>query len=804
MRPTSRRLTLVLLAASLAAACARGARVAPATRPSERPFPAIQDYSAGASRLTSDLAASFKARDASAFDRILAPGVVLKGAALAASAPFVSPSGLRVERFVVSQAQVTGSAVKSELMARREKFQGVVISTVRIAGVEGSGARRTLRIHSSFAGIAPDGSRRQDESWWRWEVEGKPPTSAPPSGAAAEAPGTGNAAAKSAAPASSWDWTVVSMTEERRTIVTCPQPLLRQLYPTGDAGDWISDSELDAAYNNTPIPGDHDTGGVAVLDDCVNGGPCLLFGSGMGLGVLSRGRLSDEGPFEDRAELLGLKNTFGEAKAILTGDFNNDGIPDLLVTFDRVPCRLWKGRRLLQEVGEDRHRVETLNFEDVTAGSGLQGLEGPYRGAAALDADRDGRLDLYLVQFGDTSKTGPSSDGRNGLPNRFFRNISEPGGPIRFADETASSGSGDTGWGLSASAADYDGDAKTDLYVVNNFGRNVLYRNATESGGPVRFSDVGKKTGTDESASGAGVAWGDYDGDGQLDLFVTNYWSDESWIIGQPQFPAPPEVRAALRRRAGGNSLFHNEAASRGRFARVSEKAGVLDGGWAWGAAFGDIDGDGRLDLVVANGMLVGNRGQNREVDFWNELGAGWADFTKGDWKIDFGPDGITGPQPERLFLNLGDGTFAEASYAAGLVTMADLRGIVASDINGDGAPDLVAGAFLGSPVIFENMNAGAPGWVRVVLQGTASNWDAVGAVVRLTAGGRTQTRQVVAGGSFLSDAGRGLDFGLGGAQAIDRIEVLWPSGRRSVTEAPAPRRGKITISEPPKDEKGP
>ncbi|MGI0148651.1 MAG: FG-GAP repeat domain-containing protein, partial [Thermoplasmata archaeon] len=315
--------------------------------------------------------------------------------------------------------------------------------------------------------------------------------------------------------------------------------------------------------------------------------------------------------------------------------------------------------------------------------------------------------------------------------------MTERGGPIRFADETRSSGTDDHGWGLAAGAADYDGDGRIDLYVANDFGRSVLYRNVTEPHDPIRFEDVTSRVGLMEPGFGMGVAWGDFDLDGDFDLYATHYWFDERWILTDRRFPLPPSSpsglpgptrRRKLSRYVTENSLFRNDAAQSGRFVGVSGQAGVFDAGWAWGAAWTDADGDGLLDLAVATGMLPGKHGRSREIDFWNELSAGWREFSAGSWTVDFGEDGITGPQPERLFLNLGDGTFAEVGYAAGFDTTADLRGLIAADITGDGAPDLVGGAFLASPVIYENTNVGGAARVRVLLEGTASNWDAVGA----------------------------------------------------------------------------
>jgi hypothetical protein len=207
---------------------------------------------------------------------------------------------------------------------------------------------------------------------------------------------------------------------------------------------------------------------------------------------------------------------------------------------------------------------------------------------------------------------------------------------------------------------------------------------------------------------------------------------EEWWILADPRFPRPRTKSAASRLpRALGDGvrsvLYRNDGPKSGHFTRIEDSA-VSDAGRAWGAAWLDADADGRVDLAVANGLLSGRGGPSREVDLWNETSAGWTDFSKGDWKIDLGEDGITGPQPERLFINLGDGTFADAGYVGGFDTTADLRGLVAADITADAAPDLVGAAFLDSPVIYVNTNAGNPGRVRIRLDGTGSNWDAAAA----------------------------------------------------------------------------
>lgn len=777
-----------------------------------RPYPTIEQYSDGTNGVVSAFARALQQRDRTTLESLTADHYTLRPATSPAAPTFLSPSGMSVERMVPPpEAESAGSpetapavaagsessktAIKGDLpraealaylLARREAFIGILRNDARITGIQRIGPIRSISVHTTMHGLARGAVRMQEESWWRWELR-------------LDDTRTGT-------------WVIDKAVEERRTLVKAPQPIFTEVYPEEDTPGWKPGTKDADETRSIATPGVHDTGGVAILQDCVQGGACVLAAGGTGIAALTRGDPRDESPYSDEAKLLGLDGSFGEAKSLLTADLNNDGIPDLLVTYDNAPCRFYQGGRAMDPL-PGGGRVEHLVFHDVTEGSGLDHLVGRYRTAVALDADRDGRLDLYLVQYGDSASSGPSRSGRNGLPNRFFRNVTEPGGPARFADESRAAGTDDRGWGLSAGAADFDGDGRPDLYVANDFGPNVMYRNVTPSGGPIRFQDVTAATGTTNRSFGMGVAWGDYDLDGDFDLYVSNYWFDERWIFSDPRFPLPPyplralfasATRKRLAEQVSGNSLYRNDVGSSGRFTRISDAAQTFDGGWSWGTVWSDVDGDMLPDLLVVNGMLNGKDGVRRDVDFWNEMSAGWKDFSAGRYTIDFGKDGITGPQAKRLFLNLGDGTFVDVAYSAGFDTTEDLRGLIAADVNGDGAPDLVAGGFLDSPVICYNLNGGLPTRVLVKLEGTVSNWDAVGAVVRLTASGRTQTRQVSAGGSFLSDGSRALEFALGESRQIDEIEVAWPSGLKTALQRPEPRAGILFITEPPREDSKP
>jgi VCBS repeat protein len=280
-------------------------------------------------------------------------------------------------------------------------------------------------------------------------------------------------------------------------------------------------------------------------------------------------------------------------------DYDNDGRPDLFVAAARG------GDRLFHNTGG--------RFEDVTAAAHVPpGRWGSM--AVAADYDRDGFLDLYVVRMGDQETTTPRPNyaATNGVPNTLLRNL----GDGTFTDVTEAAGVGDTGWGMAAAWGDYDGDGWPDLYVANEFGRNVLYHNE----GNGRFRERAEAAGVVDGGAGMGVAWGDYDGDGRLDLFVSNMHANSAWALFHPDFPAPipwpyrvlglftTGVRERsdeiIHRLTRGSSLYRNQGD--GTFTDVSDTAGVRDGQWGWAAEFLDYDNDGRLDLYAVNGFITG------------------------------------------------------------------------------------------------------------------------------------------------------------------------------------------------------
>ncbi len=235
----------------------------------------------------------------------------------------------------------------------------------------------------------------------------------------------------------------------------------------------------------------------------------------------------------------------------------------------------------------------------------------PYTMAAA-DFDEDGRLDLYAACYdrrghvdrnASLARPVPYHDANNGGRNVLLRNL----GAFKFGHVTKRHGldENNTRYSYAATWADYDGDGDLDLYVANDFGRNNLYRQ-DRSGGQITFVDVAEKAGVLDIAAGMSAVWGDYDNDGRLDLYVSNMFSSAgNRIAKQARFlaGADAETKDLFVRHARGNSLFRN--LGNGAFEDVSVSAGVTQGRWAWGSLLRDFNNDGWEDVVVANGFIT-------------------------------------------------------------------------------------------------------------------------------------------------------------------------------------------------------
>jgi hypothetical protein len=472
--------------------------------------------------------------------------------------------------------------------------------------------------------------------------------------------------------------------------------------------------------------------GCAFLDYDSDGYPDILLVNSMDWPVHKRTRSAlklyknnRNGTFSDVTRVAGLDiELYGMGVAV--GDYNNDGFPDILIT-----C-----------VGQNRLLLNSGKgtFRDVTKSSGLGSRQAFSTSALWFDYDRDGYLDLFVCNYVNWSPEHDvfcSLDGKNksyctpeayrGETCWLFRNR----GNGTFEDVTAASGIFDTSSkSLGVAMLDFDQDGWPDLFVANDTQPNKLYRNLRNG----KFKDVAVEMGLAFSAdgkarAGMGVDVGDFENSGRPGIAITNF---DNEMVGLYRSPAP------------------------GQFDDVSIAAGVgapSKTTLGFGCGFADLDLDGRLDLVVANGHIddtVRNIRGN----------VGYA-------------------QPPHLFLNLGNGKFQDVISANGGDFAAPRvgRGLAFADFDRDGDVDLLLTTNNGPAVLFRNDLRSANRALRLHLTGTKSNRDAIGAVVRIDHGGETQMRTVRAGSSYLSQSELPLTFGTGPAERIDRLTVEWPSG---------------------------
>lgn len=566
------------------------------------------------------------------------------------------------------------------------------------------------------------------------------------------------------------DWTSASASE----------PLFAEVAEKAGLGR-VHKAFLPNAARNIPIPGEHMPPGVAVLDFDADGREDLFVPGGDG-NRLYRNR--GDGSYEDVAARAGVEGQEGEGIGALAFDYDNDGDPDLFVTYLFRPNLLYRNR------GDG-------TFEEVGAAAGVA-LNDYSTSAAALDYDRDGDADLYVLVYGPPDR-GPNLQANNAPPNHLYRND----GDGTFTDVSEASGTDDTHWALAVQAADLDGDGWPEIFIANDFGVDTHYRNDRNG----TFTNVARRVGTLDPGFGMGVAVDDYDGDGALDFFVSNYSFPLNWFLRDRRYPMPPFpfslgrplVWRRLKTMSRGSSLFRGGGA---RFDQTAEEAGVWDTSWSWGCVFLDADSDGRADLFVVNGMVTGKNPREREIDFWNLMSSEYKKFEKGIATADFGDDSLWGRPPKRFYRNLDGRHFAELAAVTGLESQANQRGLVVTDVNDDGQPDLFATGFLQPPSLWINRNPSRARSLVVTLEGDPtsagryrSTRDALGAVVTVQAGGLKRSQVVSAGYSYLSSGSIRLFFGLADAPRADRVSVWWPSGRTSERrDVPA---GRIAFREP-------
>ena len=467
-------------------------------------------------------------------------------------------------------------------------------------------------------------------------------------------------------------------------------------------------------------------------------------------------RNTGAGTFVDVAAWSGVAdvNTAdGLSSTCLFADVDNDGWQDLLLaSYGRT--RLFKGSA-------------TGQFAERGAAVGL--IEsGNAATAVFFDYNADGWLDLFVGRYFPhdlrqltTTAVLPESfeSARNGAPDLFYRN----NGDGTFTEIGARLAVNDRGWALAAAAGDLDNDGDPDLYVANDFGPDVVYRN----NGDGTFADVTAEAIGPDIDAGMNAEIGDYNGDGLLDLYVTNITNA---VFDQ------------------GNMLWKNLGDL--RFVNLAREMNVRDGGWGWGAKFADFDNDGDLDLFAVNGFV-----SDGPVDIFRRPGQ----VARGDVSdLRSWPDmrglSLSGHERDLLFRNDGF-EYVEIGKAAGVDSIKDARGVALADFDSDGDVDLLVTVVADAPILYRNLTGRARGWLAAELAGTVSNRDAIGARITVTTGSRRQIREVDGGSGYNAQGSRIVHVGLGTASIVDEVEIRWPRGTR-VRHARVPVRTKIIVSE--------
>jgi hypothetical protein len=513
---------------------------------------------------------------------------------------------------------------------------------------------------------------------------------------------------------------------------------------------WFVDVAKEAGLNMQNVNGGVDTkkyiiettgSGVAIIDYDNDGWPDIFLVNGTALDEPKEKPTSHlfhnnhNGTFSDVTSAAGL--TFsGWGQGACVGDYDNDGYDDLYVTY--------YGKNHLY------HNEGNGSFKEV---SDLAGVAGDGKswgtGCAFVDYDRDGKLDLMVANYvlfdvktapkpGDgmmcTWKGTAVMCGPRGLassPNVLFHNL----GGGKFADVSKTSGIEKTygHYCFSISTLDYDDDGWPDIYVACDSTPSILYHNQKNG----TFTDVAAESGAafnedGREQAGMGSTVDDYDNDGRPDIFKTNFSDDTS-------------------------SLYHNNGD--GTFTSTISDAGLgLNTHYlGWGTMFIDVDNDGRPDIFSVNGHVY------PEVDTAH-LGSSYR-------------------EPRLLYWNAGNGKFKDISQQCGpgCAQPESSRGLAVADFWNDGRLSVVVNNMSSQPMLLVNQARNQNAWLGVIVKGTRSNRDGIGAKVTVSANSRRFVKEVRSGSSYISSNDLRLHFGLGNTSKVDGIEVRWPTGNTEV-----------------------
>lgn len=472
-------------------------------------------------------------------------------------------------------------------------------------------------------------------------------------------------------------------------------------------------------------------GGAAFFDFDNDGDLDLYMTGGLRRDVLYR---NDGDIFTEVGEQAGLADTgFPQTMGVITGDIDNDGFRDIFVTTkDDSPNLLFKnkGDGTFVNISTTAGNVDTAWSTSASFG----------------DFNLDGLLDIYVVNYIKEQKLIRNNDGdvigfdHECYPNFLY--INDGGGT--FSEMAAELGIAQRGCGLATVFTDYDNDSDSDIYIANDFGAyispNVLFRNdGPDNSSGWKFTNVSSNSGMNAAIFGMGIAMGDYDQNGTFDYYVSNL---------------------------GRNVLYKN--LGDGTFLDVTDEAGVANTNvgtllsTSWGTAFLDYNNDTYPDLFVCNGYIPA------------------ADFLS-----------PSSSDPNKLYKNNGNGTFTDVSSLMGIDNTDIGRGFACGDYDNDGDLDILVMVIAKDPtnknvsrahaLLYRNNLNNGNHWLKLKLQGTASNRDGFGAHVQIKIDNHSWIRELDGGSSHLSHNSSIAHFGLGQYTHIDSVVVIWPGGKKQV-----------------------
>ena len=463
-----------------------------------------------------------------------------------------------------------------------------------------------------------------------------------------------------------------------------------------------------------------------------------------------------DGQFEDAAEGLGVADLnhpgTGVSVGSVWGDYNNDGFEDLFVY-------KWGRPELFRN--EDGR-----GFVRVTDEAGLPGWINA-GSAVWLDYDCDGHLDLFIAGYWpdgldlwhlESTRMMPESFeyAENGGRKYLLRNL----GDGRFEDVAERLGIRSRRWTLAVAAGDLNRSGYPDLFLSNDYGVSELYRNQ----GGKAFEEVGRRAGVGyQPKSGMNAVFGDVLNQGRLAIYETNI--SEAGVLLQ------------------GNNLWIARKGDDLAFENLAQVMGVELGDWSFGAQFGDLNNDGRLDLYLTNGYVSASESDSYWYDFSQVAGGHRAIISDAkNWPAMKGRS-LAGYQRARVWVNDGMGRFVDAAPAVGVNDRYDGRAVALVDLWNRGVLDVVVANQRGPLLIYRNTVSPDRQWIGFELAGGTSNQSAIGAQVRLFWNGQEQMQEVSGGSGFSSQNQRRLHFGLGADPSLEKVVVTWPSGRRRTME---------------------